>query len=305
MPFVSSAKARLWFATVGKGSPVVLVHGGLLEPMAGARFWIEPGIAEALGNAGFHILVPDRRFSGGRTSAPIDVHTWDIEASDLLAILQSAMAERAHIVAGSNGVSAAIRFARRFPGHILSLTLCWPSPPDNDAPHAMFEHARAVISGVGPAGYVDSVRGAPGPDPRPSLLFQHVLEHGGAVADGFARLTIEEATRIVTTTEQRLLAGSVLRGVSEEDLEWLGRCPFPITIVPADPEDRTHTRAIAEILANRIAGATLIRGTPVSPSPTFPAHRDAFVGLLIERLHMTPSSPSRTAPGSPSTTDHR
>lgn len=293
MPFVTVGRAWLWYAErvrENAGAPaVMLVHGGLLEPMAGGRFWIEPGIAEALGNAGFHVLVPDRRFSGGRTSAPIDVHTWDIEASDLLAILQSAMAERAHIVAGSNGVSAAIRFARRFPGHILSLILCWPSPPDNDSAHAMFEHARAVISRVGPGGYIDSVRGAPGPGP--SLLFQHVLEHCDTVAHRFARLTIEEATRIVTTTEHRLLAGGVLRGASEEDLEWLGRCRYPVTIVPADPEDRTHTRAIAEVLANRIAGATLIRGTPVSPSPAFPAYRDAFVTLLIERLRLTPSSP--------------
>jgi len=260
--------------------------------MEGARFWIEPGITEALVNAGFHVLVPDRRFSGGRTIAPIDVHTWDIEANDLLTILRSAMVERAHIVAGSNGISAAIRFARRFSSHLLSLTLCWPSPPDNDFGHAIFEHARSIISRIGPTGYVDMVRGAPGPVPLPSPLFQHVLEHGDAVADGFGQKTIEEATKILATTEHQLLAGHVLCGVSEEDLEWLGQCRFPITIVPADPEDRAHTRAIAQVLANRIAGATLVQGTPVSPSPAFPAHLDSFVRLLVERLHMTPSTSS-------------
>lgn len=292
MPFTTFGKARLWFAVAGEGSAVVLVHGGLLERMDGRRFWIEPGIANALVHEGFHVLVPDRRFSSGQTIAPIDVHSWDVEANDLLMILQANGIESAHIVAGSNGVSAAIRFARRYSTHVMSLTFCWPSPPDNDRVHALFEHTRSVISQVGPAGYVDMIRGAPESGTHPSLLFQHVLERDDAVAKAFAQLTTKEATRIVTTTEERLLAGSVLRGVSEEDLAWLGQRRLPITVMPADPEDRTHTRAIAETLANSIVGAKLAEGTPVSPSPAFPAHRNTFVKLLIEHLRTTSPPPS-------------
>lgn len=290
MPFVTSGKARLWFSEQGDGTPVMLVHGGLLEPMDGARFWVEPGVADALAGAGCRILTPDRRFSGGQTVAPIDVHSWDTEASDLRMILQAGGMESAHIVAGSNGVSAAIRLARRFPGRILSLTLCWPSPPANDRVHAAFDHTRSIISEGGPSAYVEIAEGRHGSVAARSVLFQHILQRGGAVANAFARLPAEEATRIVTETERHLLAGHVLRGVSDDDLTLLGQGRFPITIVPADPEDPHHTRAIAETLASRINRAALLPGTPVSPSPAFPAHRDRFARQLIERLRGTRSS---------------
>lgn len=291
MPFVTSDKAQLWFATAGEGSPIVLVHGGVLEPMDGARFWIEPGIADALAGAGFHVLIPDRRFSGGRTIAPIDVHTWDIETNDLQQVLDTAGADKAHVVAGSNGISAAIRFTRHFSSRVLSLILCWPTPPANDRVHAAFDHARSIIAESGPSTYVEIAEGRHGVLAARSLLFQHVLEHGDAVATSFSRLTATEATRILTSTEHFLLEGGVLRGVSEDDLERLGQCPLPIAIVPADPEDPNHTRAIADRLASGIVGSMLLPGTPVSPSPLFPAHRDRFATQLIEHLRSSPSSP--------------
>lgn len=287
MPFTTSGKARLWYAERGSGNgtapTVVLVHGGLLEPMDGMRFWIAPDIADALAAAGFRVLIPDRRFSGGRTVAPIEVHSWDVEAHDLLAILDAANIRHTHIIAGSNGVSAAIRFARSFPDRVLSLTFCWPSPPDNDRVHALSEHARSVISQVGPAGYVDMARAADSGS-RPSLILRHVLQPEGDVANDFARLPAGEAVRIVSETEHRLLAGDLLRGVSSQDLERLGASGLPIAVMPADPEDRAHTRAITETLASGITGSTFLRGTPVSPSPVFPAHRDRFTRQVIRHL---------------------
>lgn len=287
MPFVTLERAQLWYAEAGNGAPVILVHGGLLEPMDGKLFWVEPGVAGELEDAGFRVLIPDRRFSGGQTVAPVDIHTWDTEAHDLLSVLRAAGVKRAHVVAGSNGVSTAIRFAFLYPSHVLSLNLCWPSPPENRPVHAIFEHARSVIAQTGPAGYVDTVRGIHGATADRPMLYQHVLAPDSPVATTFAQLTANEAERLISQTERRLLDGEVLRGVSTDDLVRLGEARIPISIVPADPEDRTHTRAIAETLAGQTAGARLATGTPPSPSPAFPPYRDAFVRLLTERLRST------------------
>lgn len=294
MPFVTANRARLWYGERGSGAApaVLLIHGGLLEPMDGARFWIAPGIAEGLVAEGFRVLIPDRRFSGGRTVAPIDVHTWDVEAEDIRTVLDASDAEAAHVVSGSNGISAAMRFALTSPDRMRSLTLCWPSPPDNQRAHDLFNETHSLLSSVGPAGYVDAIRATTGSGSQSPLLFRHVLASDSAVADDFAKLPVDEAVRIVTATEQHLLAGDVLRGVSSRDIEWLDASRLPIAVMPADPEDRAHSRVIADRLASGIRGSTLLAGTPVSPSPLFPAHRDAFVNVLIQRFNAIPSTPA-------------
>ena len=91
------------------GPPVLFVHGGLRERMDGRRFWAAPGVAGAVAAAGYCVLLPDRRWAGGGTTAPVTEHTWALEGGDL-AVLRHAGAAPALVVAGSNGCSAAARF---------------------------------------------------------------------------------------------------------------------------------------------------------------------------------------------------
>src|SRR5947209_1282531 len=131
MPFITADAAELWYEDLGAGEPVLLVHGGLFDPMDGERFWVRPGIAGDLVAAGYRVLIPDRRFGSGRTSAEVRVHTWAVEADDLLAVLADAGAPAAHVVAGSNGCSAAIRLALVRPAVVRALVLCWPTAPEH------------------------------------------------------------------------------------------------------------------------------------------------------------------------------
>ncbi|MEM8533102.1 MAG: alpha/beta hydrolase, partial [Chloroflexota bacterium] len=133
MPFVAHDTARIWYDDGGDGPPVLLVHGGLFDPMDGERFWGTPGIAEDVRARGYRVLIPDRRFSTGRTTSTFTTHSWDIEATDLAKVITDAGVAKVHLIAGSNGCSAAIRLALSAPQHIRSLVLCWPATPDNDS----------------------------------------------------------------------------------------------------------------------------------------------------------------------------
>lgn len=261
----------------------MLVHGGLLEPMDAGRFWVEPGIADTLTRDGFRTTIYDRRFSGGKTTAPIDEHSWDIEADDLLVVLATTDAQHTHIIAGSNGVSVAIRFAATYPARVRSLTLCWPTPPDNELLHAMFQQAISMIEEHGPSAYVDAVRQTPqGRNHR--LLFRHLLERDSPVVENFKQMPVERAATLLARSEDLLLTGNILRGVSGNDLETVGQARIPTIVLPADPEDRFHTLAIAEKLASELRGANLVPGTPVSPSPLFADHLDEFISPVAEHL---------------------
>src|SRR5215217_3250038 len=118
MPFFARDDAAIWYEDLGEGEPVLLVHGGLFDPMDGRRFWLRPGVADDLVAAGFRALVPDRRFATGKTQAPFALHSWDVEAGDLRAVLDHGGVATAHVVAASNGCSAAIRLALTRPDRV-------------------------------------------------------------------------------------------------------------------------------------------------------------------------------------------
>lgn len=94
---------------------ILLVHGGLWEPMDAERFWVRPGIVAALRERGRTVLAPDRS-----TRA----RDWASEADHLAAALPAAPAV---LVAGSNGCSAAVRLALARPSAVVSLVLAWPA----------------------------------------------------------------------------------------------------------------------------------------------------------------------------------
>jgi pimeloyl-ACP methyl ester carboxylesterase len=172
----------------GQGSTALLVHGGLFDPMDGARFWIAPGVADDLAVAGYRVLTPDRRYSVGRTTSVFRPHSWDIEAADLATLLAAAGGAPAHVVAGSNGCSAAIRLALTRPECVRSLTLCWPATLDNAALLAQFERSAAFVAESGPAGYLAELRPQGLPrlgEERPGFPYGAALLRDARLASSF------------------------------------------------------------------------------------------------------------------------
>lgn len=264
------------------GTSILLVHGGLFDPMDGEKFWIRPGIAADLVAANHHVIIPDRRFGSGGTSAPFAIHTWDIEASDLLTVLDDVGDAHVDVVAGSNGCSAAIRLALTAPERIRSLVLCWPVAPEQGL-HDAFERSAAAIARGGTAAYLATLRaqGLPRPDePRPGFPYGVALLQNDAIADQFLRNPAADAAEIVRGTAAALLPGDILRGVTRADATRLAQLGFPVAVVPTVPEDRSHTAQVATDLATAIRGATVLPGSPPSPAPAFIQARATFSASL-------------------------
>ncbi len=287
MPFVEHNQAHIWYGDDGDGRPVLLVHGGLFDPMNGERFWKNPGIVEDLVAAGYRTLVPDRRFSVGRTTAAFAVHSWDVEADDLVAVLHAADVAQADVVAGSNGCSAAFRLVLDHPQLVRTLVLCWPASPHNDALHQAFERSATLVEQIGPTAYFNMLRqeGVPHPnEARAGVAWGLALLHDEHLAASFRQFAASEAAAIIRATAANLLRGELLRGLWENDTQALGQLQLRVAVVPADPENRYHPRAVADGLVNRIPHARLLRGFPESPLPYFAHARADFSTQLLDFL---------------------
>lgn len=94
---------------------LILVHGGLWDDMTADRFWVQPGIVAGLAERGLHVLAPAR---------PYRAPSWAEEAQALAD--EVPRADSVSVLAGSNGCSAAVRFALAEPGRVDALILAWP-----------------------------------------------------------------------------------------------------------------------------------------------------------------------------------
>ncbi len=90
------------YEVTGEGRPVVLLHG---FPDSG-RLWRHQ--VPALAAAGFKVIVPDLR-GYGRSDKPaaVNAYTMDLLVGDVLAVLDAAGADRAHVVGHDWGAGVA------------------------------------------------------------------------------------------------------------------------------------------------------------------------------------------------------
>lgn len=244
-------------------------------------------MVDPLVEQGYRVLVPDRRYSIGCTTTTFEVYSWEKEATDFAAVLRAAEIESVSLVAGSNGCSAAIRFALAYPVFVRSLVLCWPVTPKNDWLQKDLECSAALVEQVGPTVYLNRLReqGIPRPgEERGGFPFGFALLHDTELSVSFCSLTPQDAARIMRESGQALLSGNMLRGVSTNDTALLAAQPFPIWVLPAFPENPVHTLEIAQRLAGQIAGAQILQGFPETPTPRFAAVRTEFCTVLQEAL---------------------
>src|SRR5438105_6424431 len=98
MPYVNNAGVRVRYHLYGKGEPLVLIHGWSCE----GRYWSEFGYLPRLSDA-FTVIVPDLR-GHGESDRPQSGDFSDAAfASDIIAVLDDAGIDSAHVCGYSLG----------------------------------------------------------------------------------------------------------------------------------------------------------------------------------------------------------
>jgi len=95
----------------GAGEPVVLLHGATIDA---AYNWEQPGIASAIVDAGYHVVMPDLR-GHGASGKPIDAGALSIDAftSDVRLLLDAFDLGRCALVGYSLGSMIALETSSR------------------------------------------------------------------------------------------------------------------------------------------------------------------------------------------------
>ena len=122
---VNNDGVSIHYEVTGEGRPVVLLHG---FPDSG-RMWRYQ--VEALAAAGFRVIVPDLRGYGtsDKPAAVDDYHVLSL-AGDVVAVLDDAGVERAHVVGHDWGAALAWALAAFLPervDHLVALSVGHPA----------------------------------------------------------------------------------------------------------------------------------------------------------------------------------
>jgi pimeloyl-ACP methyl ester carboxylesterase len=106
--YVENQGARIWFAAYGSGVPVILLHGGLGH--AGNWAYQVPALVEH----GYQAVVIDSR-GHGRSTRDAQPFSYELMASDTLAVMDTLKIEKAGFIGWSDGACIALILADTFP----------------------------------------------------------------------------------------------------------------------------------------------------------------------------------------------
>ena len=112
--YVDHDGARIWYATFGSGSPVILLHGGLGQ--SGNWGYQVP----VLVSSGHRAVVIDSR-GHGRSTRDSRPFKYELMASDVLAVMDALHVEKAAVVGWSDGACIALILARQAPARIAGV----------------------------------------------------------------------------------------------------------------------------------------------------------------------------------------
>jgi pimeloyl-ACP methyl ester carboxylesterase len=112
--YVDHDGARIWYAAYGAGPPVILLHGGLGH--SGNWGYQVP----ALTGAGYRAVVVDSR-GHGRSTRDSRLYSYELMASDVLAVMDVLHLTSAAIVGWSDGACIALILGRQAPARVAGV----------------------------------------------------------------------------------------------------------------------------------------------------------------------------------------
>lgn len=112
--YVEHDGARIWYASYGSGSPVILLHGGLGH--SGNWGYQVP----ALVKSGYRAIVMDSR-GHGRSTRDTRPYSYELMASDVLAVMDTLKIEKAALAGWSDGACTAMILASQVPAKVAGV----------------------------------------------------------------------------------------------------------------------------------------------------------------------------------------
>lgn len=112
--YVTHDGARIWYASYGSGQPVVLLHSGLGN--SGNWGYQVPALLEC----GYQTVVIDSR-GHGRSTRDARPYSYELMASDVLAVMDTLQLERAALVGWSDGACTATVLASSAPARVAGV----------------------------------------------------------------------------------------------------------------------------------------------------------------------------------------
>jgi pimeloyl-ACP methyl ester carboxylesterase len=112
--YIENDGARIWYATFGSGSPIILLHGGLGN--SGNWGYQVP----ALVSNGYRAVVIDSR-GHGRSTRDAQPYSYELMASDVSAVMNRLNLEKASLVGWSDGACTALILATKDPTQVAGV----------------------------------------------------------------------------------------------------------------------------------------------------------------------------------------
>src|ERR1700735_2476819 len=112
--YVEHEGARIWYASYGIGSPVILLHGGLGH--SGNWGYQVPTLVAN----GYRVIVIDSR-GHGRSTRDEQPYSYELMASDVLAVMNALHLDRAVLVGWSDGACTALILAANDPARVAGV----------------------------------------------------------------------------------------------------------------------------------------------------------------------------------------
>lgn len=106
--------ARIWYASYGLGLPVILLHGGLGH--SGNWGYQVPAVIAS----GYRAVLIDSR-GHGRSTRDSRPYTYELLASDVIAVMDVLHLERAAVVGWSDGACTALILATKVPARLAGI----------------------------------------------------------------------------------------------------------------------------------------------------------------------------------------
>ncbi|MGC2411444.1 MAG: alpha/beta hydrolase [Stellaceae bacterium] len=104
---------RIWYATFGRGEPVILLHGGL----ANSNYWGNQ-VRELAKR--YRVIVMDSR-GHGRSTRNAEPYGYDLMASDVIGLMDFLKIKKAAIVGWSDGAILGLDIAMKHPDRVSKL----------------------------------------------------------------------------------------------------------------------------------------------------------------------------------------